>query len=275
MDANSIVDRVAKTKRLIFTVTTGRSGTKYLTALLSTVPGVCSLHEPQPDFASYMRKCQTSPETAFAFWLHLKLPFIASRPEPVYAEASHLFCKGFLESALLLGLRPKLVMLSRSPSEVAWSLLERTTVPARTEAGLKYLISPQDPNVMPLIGWESMTDYQLCFWYALEIERRQIRYSEYAKALGLTAVEVLQRNLGNPLQYKNMLDALELPADDAVMASHRTMSAQQHNRNPRSLAKPDDLLAQESDVWRAVMCFEPFLADRIAEKYAIRESIAA
>ena len=67
MNDTNIVEHVKRTKTLVFTVTTGRSGTKYLTALLSGIAGVSAYHEPQPDIASYMRRCQKQPETAFAF----------------------------------------------------------------------------------------------------------------------------------------------------------------------------------------------------------------
>jgi hypothetical protein len=268
LNDTNIFEHVKRTKTLVFTVTTGRSGTKYLTALLSGIAGVSAYHEPQPDFASYMRRCQKQPETAFAFWLHLKLPFIAAAPGSVYAETSHLFCKGFLEAAILLGLRPKLIILSRAPSQVAWSLFERNTIPARSDMGLKYLLSPEDPGVMPLPGWSGMTDYQLCFWYALEIERRQIRYSEFARRLTITTVEVLQRDLGNPQIFKHMLNGLDLPVDENAVRQHAAVSQTLHNKNPRSLQKPEDLESQESRVWQAIMSYEPLLADMVVEKYA-------
>ena len=71
-----IVDRINATKSLIFTVTPGRSGTKYLAALLGSVPGVAAHHEPQPDFVTALRRAQQDPEVAFAFWRDVKLPFI-------------------------------------------------------------------------------------------------------------------------------------------------------------------------------------------------------
>ena len=268
MTDTGIVEHVKRTKSLVFTVTPGRSGTKYLAMLLGGVPGVSAHHEPQPDFATYMRACQKKSETAYAFWLYAKLPFIAAAAGSIYAETSHLFCKGFLEPAILLGLRPKLIILRRSASEVAWSLLERKTVPARTDLGLKYLLGPDDPGVMPLPDWQAMTDYQLCFWYALEIERRQLRYTEYAGKLGMPVAEVLQRDLGKPQAFKRMLEALNLGADEKVMLHHSAVSAGRHNKNARELQKPDDLGAQESRVWQAILTYEPFLPETMMEKYA-------
>ena len=270
-----IVDRINATKSLIFTVTPGRSGTKYLAALLGSVPGVAAHHEAQPDFVTALRRAQQDPEVAFAFWRDVKLPFIASLDAPVYAETSHLFCKGFLEPAILLGLKPKLIILRRPPSEVASSFLERDTVPARTPYGTLYLLDTRDPYVMPLVGWERMTDYQLCFWYALEIERRQIKYADFAARIGLPSFEVLQRDLGKPEVFGYMLQTLGIPAHGAVIAEHGAISARRHNSNPRALVKPDNLEAQEAEVWRAILPYEPLLPSLLDQKYEVPADAAA
>ena len=264
-----LVDRINATKTLIFTVTPGRSGTKYLAALLGAIPGIAAYHEPVPDFVTALRRAQQNPEIAFAFWRDAKLPFIAACEAPIYAETSHLFCKGFLEPAILLGLQPKLIVLRRPPSEVAWSLIERDTVPARSPYGCLYLLDPRDPGVMPLTSWERMTDYQLCFWYALEIERRQLKYAAFAAQLGLACFEVLQRDLGKPQVFARMLHALELSAPPHVLTDHAAISAQRHNRNPRLLAKPDTLEAEEAEVWKSVLSYEPLLPSLLELKYEV------
>ena len=270
-----IVDRINAEKTLIFTVTPGRSGTKYLTALLGSVPGVASHHEPVPDYVTVMRRAQQDPEVAFAFLRDVKLPTIAAMPSPIYAETSHLFCKGFLEPAILIGLRPKLIVLRRPPSEVAWSLFERDTIPTRTPYGCLYLLDPRDPGVMPLPGWERMTDYQLCFWYALEIERRQLRYAGFAAQLGLACFEVLQRDLGKSDVFAAMLRTLGIEMNGVAVSDHEAISAVRHNSNKRALAKPDNLEQQEADLWRAVLPYEPLLPSAIEAKYQNAEAAAA
>jgi hypothetical protein len=270
-----IIELIRETKTLIFTVTSGRSGSKYLAALLSTVPGMSSHHEPKPDFVSVMRRVQQDPEIAFGFLRHEKLPAVAKAAEPVYAETSHLFCKGFLEPLLLMEIYPKLIFLRRYPTDVAWSLFERNTIPARTSSGYLYLLDPRDPNVMPLSGWNRMTDYQLCFWYALEIERRQLRYIEYAKSLDLPYVEILQRDLGKSETFVQLLRGLELAADSNIMAQHRVISSQHHNPNSRSLSRPSDLEQQEAEVWRAVLAYEPLLPSILEQIYNPTEAWAA
>ena len=90
-------------KRLILTVATGRNGTGYVSHLLHGMPGICCLHEPDPQFYTVMRAVQTDPGLAERFLLEQKLPAIRSFPEPVYFETSHLACKGFLEPLMTRG----------------------------------------------------------------------------------------------------------------------------------------------------------------------------
>ncbi len=267
-----IIQLIKETKTLVFTVTPGRSGSKYLAALLSAIPGVSSHHEPKPDFASVMRRTQQDPEIAFSFLRHKKFPAIAEYAEPVYVETSHLFCKGFFEPLLLMEIFPKLIFLRRHPTDVAWSLVERGTIPARTSSGCLYLLDPRDPNVLPLKGWESMTDYQLCFWYTLEIERRLLRYINYAKSFDLSYVEVHQGDLGKSETFVQLLQGLELAADSVILEQHGVISNEHHNPNRRSLPRPEKLAQQEADVWRAVLSYEPLLPNVLEQIYAPSDS---
>src|SRR6185436_2882073 len=129
--------------------TTGRSGTEYLARVLGLFRGVRALHEPKPTFASAFRTVCAAPETAREFWLEHKLPRIARARAPVYAETSHLACKGFLESLVELDLQPTLIHLRREPHAVARSMLALGTVPGRTYKGVKYYLGPGDRVFLP------------------------------------------------------------------------------------------------------------------------------
>ena len=165
-------------KRPIFTVTAGRTGTTYVTRLFSLMPNTQAVHETPPNFVSVMRRAQLEPRAALAFCANVKLPHIAKVKAVRYVETSHLFCKGFLECFVKLGVVPDLLLLQRAPRKIALSLLARNTIPARNPMGWKYLLAPCDRGVLPLDNWQLLTDYQLCFWYALEIERRQALYEQ-------------------------------------------------------------------------------------------------
>ena len=207
-------------KSTIFTVTPGRSGSAYLSQLLQSVPDLHAVHEPEPNFVHVMRRAQFNPSIAFTFLKDYKLPAIAKVTEPIYAETSHLTCKGFLEPMIMLGLRPGLIFLRRPPREVAWSLLERNTIPGRTSLGCAYLLEPRDPYVLPLIGWHALSDYQLCFWYALEIERRCLRYAALGGELALKTEDVTNRELNDWTAFSSLLSKFSLSATDAVREAH-------------------------------------------------------
>jgi hypothetical protein len=166
---------IVRRKRLIFTLTTGRSGTEYLARALGAFREVEARHEPKPTFGSAFRTVAAAPGTAREFWLAHKLPRIARGSRPVYAETSHLACKGFLESAVELGLTMTWVRLHRPAREVAASLWQLGTIPGRSYGGVKYYLAPFDRGVrlaLDAARVERLDDYQLCYWYCLELEAR-------------------------------------------------------------------------------------------------------
>ncbi len=126
-----------------------------------------------------MRSIQGNP-TAAKWWLESEMyPAIASDLEhPVYLETSHLFCKGFVEPTLELDLKIQLVILTRPATQIAESLFSINCIPERSLSGRLVLLGPSDPGVWTIPAWNELSDYQLCYWYAREIERRQAYYEE-------------------------------------------------------------------------------------------------
>ncbi len=180
-----------KSKRLVFTVTSGRSGTKYLATMLSLIPSINAFHEPEPDFVYVMRKAISKPELAVKFWIFKKLPAIASLQGNFYCETSHLFCKGFFYPLLDLDILPELIILRREKRKVAKSLFELNTIPGRTPLAISYYLKPDDEGVyLPINNWHKLHDYQLCYWYCLEIEKRMEVYKEEVLKRGGKVYEV-------------------------------------------------------------------------------------
>ena len=62
----SILETI-KNKRLIFTITTGRSGTAYLASIFGYAKGVSAFHEPSPEFVDVLREVQGDPIQAKLF----------------------------------------------------------------------------------------------------------------------------------------------------------------------------------------------------------------
>jgi hypothetical protein len=179
-------------RRLIFVISTGRSGTDYLSHVLDLFQDVYAVHEPEPSFTNAFRTIAAAPHLARQFWLDHKLPAIARSPAPIYAETSHLACKGFLESGIDLGLRPTLIHLVRCYRDTARSMLALNTIPARTFNGVRFYLGPGDRAFLPvpLAVFDRWHDYQLCYWYCLEIGERARVYAERFRPLGIVVERV-------------------------------------------------------------------------------------
>jgi hypothetical protein len=258
-----------KEKQLILTVTAGRTGTAFLHHLFRLFPDVDSIHEEEPSYVHVMRRVQTQPAEAARFLTTFKFPVIAACKANTIAETSHLFCKGFLEPMIKLGIYPDLVLLRRSPRHIALSLLARNTIPGRTATGTDYLVCPADPNTLPLPLWEAMTDYQLCFWYALEIERRQHRYGEYMQQLGRKVYDCTASELHNADKLLEMAEifSLEIADMDELLRQHREVSSTDYNKTPEVRAHSFDVEGAEQEVWEGISYYEPLLHRRVLDRY--------
>jgi hypothetical protein len=183
MEHQKMIEAIKK-KKLFFTVTTGRSGTGYLAHTLNKHPKITATHEPNPAFHHELRNIQNDPNRARQFWLENKIPKILESNKNVYIETSHLICKGFLESLIELEIVPNLILINRNKRAVAQSMLKLNTTPGRTTLGLSYYLHPSDDVKLPIKNWENLSDYQLCYWYTLEIAARQKYYANKFKELG-------------------------------------------------------------------------------------------
>ena len=197
-----------KNKRLIFTISTGRSGTGYLARILNLLPGVNAKHEPEPKFSNLLRKVQTKPELALHFWILQKLPAIALLKEKIYIETSHVFGKGFLEPLIKLEIIPDIIILKRDYRKVASSLYNLNTIPGRTLEGLNFLLNPDDPYTNSPQNWRQLNDYQLCYWYCLEMNRRMKIYEELI--LENRGKVIHAENIFKRSSFKNLIQQLEI-----------------------------------------------------------------
>jgi len=157
-----------------------------------------------------MHQVHTSIDVAYKFLIEKKLPQIVEESSPVYIETSHVFCKGFLEPLLDLGVIPDLIVLTRSARLVATSLYQLNTIPGRQNSA--YYLNPDDPNTLPLPGWKTLHDYQLCYWECLEIRRRNLMYENLIRERGARAVRVSLGELPSKTEFVRLQTELQLPA---------------------------------------------------------------
>jgi hypothetical protein len=219
---------------------------------------VCALHEPAPEFSDVLRDVQGDALLAKAFLLEQKLPAIVRTTPQIYIETSHLACKGFFEPLLDLGIVPDVIIHRRAKRDVALSMFKMGTIPGRSDKGLKFYLSPEDPAVLALEGWQKLTDYQLCFWYCLEIERRAQHYKDLISRNGGSYVETTLPGLksykgllacfaGLGLQVKKptWLTGLRFSRSSRVKVNEST-------ETKKPVAIPEDLDQLEEEVWQNV-----------------------
>ncbi|MFC1830912.1 hypothetical protein ACFL0S_02695 [Thermodesulfobacteriota bacterium] len=223
-------------QKLVFTVATGRCGTAFFAEILRLVPGVVSLHEPEPEYADVLRDIQEDPDKARSFLLDRKLPAIADIDSTIYIETSHLFCKGFLEPLLELKIVPAILWIRRDHRAVASSMFRGGTIPGRTEKGLQFYLSPDDYGVLAIPGWQNLHDYQLCFWYCLEIERRALSYRNIYQQNNWLWAETSLAHINTVAGLRQVIDKLELPKLN-LLGWMRYLNNRRRKVNPTSKDK--------------------------------------
>jgi hypothetical protein len=245
MDLEEVKEKLAG-KKLVFTVATGRCGTAFLAEILRLVPGAVSLHEPKPEYAELLRQVQAHPELAAEFLTARKLPLLADINTAIYIETSHLFCKGFLEPLLELGIVPALIWMRRPHRAVASSMFRGGTIPGRTQKGLQFYLSPDDPGVLPCPDWQELNDYQLCYWYCLEMEQRAKKYRslyrQNGRPWGETSITEITRVRG----YRELSAAVGLPKLPWY-GWLRYFNNRRRKVNPTSLKKQQVVLPADLD----------------------------
>lgn len=256
--------RALEGKRLIFTVTTGRSGTEHLARLLDAFPGVRARHEPRPTFSNVFRAVLHHPPAAREFWVRQRLPRIAAERNPIYVETSHLIGKGFLDALVDLGVRFELIHLWRDPRSVASSLCKLGTVPGRSLGGSKYYLDPSDPALLPVTAARVSTwpDYALAYWYALEIDARAAAWRLRSQDLGQPFHRVELESLRSAQGTLELGRELGLPVPGPLGRArirHRTRvrtNAKSHKKHG-PLPPSHELESIESEVRDAVGHPEP------------------
>lgn len=257
-------------KNIIMCLTTGRSGTNLLEQLLALAKDTCAVHEPEPAFHHVLEDVKRDPSAAVAFVRDRKLPDINARPQANYAETSHLFGKGFFEAFTALGVPFRLIILNREPREVAKSLWRIKTIPHRTKYGRNFLFDPEQAGVMKLRGWRRMSDYQLCYWYCLEVERRKIVYAAECRERGIPIVEISLEQLRDWGRFSQLCEECGLTLSAEAEARHAEISAHKVNRkekhSPRLQILPFSV--QEGKVWRALGSEGSALRVAVEARYA-------
>ena len=199
-------------KRLIFSLSPGRCATQYLAKMLALLPGVSAQHEPEPSFVHALQRVQSDPGEAYRYWLEKKLPAILGVKEKIYIETSSLFGKGYALPLLDMGVCPDILVIRRPHREVAMSVWRREAVPGRTRSGSRFHLNPgQASALLPVPDWHTLSDYQVCYWLALEMEERTKRFAPMFKRQGAKVVETTMEELVTQEGFLRILQGFDLP----------------------------------------------------------------
>jgi hypothetical protein len=167
-------------ERLIFTATTGRSGTLTLTRIFAGIPGCRALHEPYPVMNYEVLKAASygDSEALKRFYRDKSINILrAAAGYRYYLEANHLFIKTFIEHAARdFGNRLAVIHLVRPPLEVAMSIY-RLQRPPGTESGDNWWLDYRAPlNRIRIADALDVGEFSHPFfkglWYWFEIETR-------------------------------------------------------------------------------------------------------
>jgi hypothetical protein len=171
-------------RRLIFCITSGRSGSKYLTDLFATACGVRSFHEAPPNMSGEpLRLVNTLPLEASREVRRVKADAIAAvlrgmAPEDVYAETNHMFIKTFFDVVLAEFHNVEVVILRRSLPHVLKSFIEMGYYSPLNPGALAWMSSPNAATAaLRALGPDDALDpYDAAIGYLLDIEARAQRF---------------------------------------------------------------------------------------------------
>lgn len=154
----------------IFTLSPGRSGTHWISALLCMATRVPSTNHPERFKDPRGLSKVAIKEEAKRVWAEL--------PEEDFISTSLVAKNGYLEHLGEMGAR--FLYLRRNFTDNALSWLRNKGTPGRTNRGHWYHPLPSSTeNQIDISGFhEDLSDYQLCFWLCMEVEARAKKLSE-------------------------------------------------------------------------------------------------
>ncbi|MGR8981774.1 MAG: sulfotransferase domain-containing protein [Gammaproteobacteria bacterium] len=180
--ANRYYDvRTRDLKKVIFTATTGRSGTATLQKIFETIPCCKSVHEPYPIMNDAVLKAASSGDQKYVTDFYWRRKSVNIRRAAIgnsyYLEANHLFIKTFISEAVRdFGSRVAVIHLVRDPVDVAKSLYQLGDFAAETRTAW-WLDHRASSNRIPIADiLDCDAEFSHLFykglWYWFEIEAR-------------------------------------------------------------------------------------------------------
>lgn len=188
--------RTRTVERLIFTATTGRSGTLTLTKIFAGIPGCHALHEPYPVMNDEVLTAANygDSDALDRFYRAKSINILrAAAGCRYYLEANHLFIKSFVAHAARdFGSRLAVIHLVRPVLEVATSIYRLHRQPG-TESGNRWWLDYRAPlnriRIADALEGEFSHPFYKGLWYWFEIETRVFEWRQRLPAVPFVRFE--------------------------------------------------------------------------------------
>jgi hypothetical protein len=209
-------------RHLIFSINSGRSGSKYLAELFSTAEKVKSFHEAEPKMSGeFIEMINAQPLAVSREKRRIKAEAIAkilrgSGPDETYAETNHTFITAFFDVVLEDFGKIDIVILRRDLAHVLKSFIELGYFSPLNPLSLSWMSSPNAVTAaLPAIGPDKALDqFDLCIAYLLDIEARTERFKkEYPD---VRTHDVRLEELNKTAAVENLFQQLNLAPTDAT-----------------------------------------------------------
>jgi hypothetical protein len=229
-------------ERIIFTATTGRSGTLTLTRIFARIPGCRALHEPYPVMNAEVLKAASygDSDALKRFYRDKSINILrAAAGYRYYLEANHLFIKTFVEHAARdFGNRMAVIHLVRPPLEVAMSIYRLQRQPG-TEPGNIWWLDYRAPLnririAEALDAGEFSHPFYKGLWYWFEIETRVQEWRQRLPAVPFVRFETDWFN--EPQRVRALAMELGMAVDGRQIDS--LVGAKEHTREHLKLIAP-------------------------------------
>jgi hypothetical protein len=209
-------------RHLIFSINSGRSGSKYLAQLLGTAAEVKSFHEAKPKMSGeYLAMINAEPLHASREKRRIKAEAIAQMlrgmaPEQTYAETNHTFIKTFFDVVLEEFRNVDVIVLRRALVHVLKSFIELGYFSSRNPLSLAWMSSPNAVTaaIRPIGSDSSLDQFDLCIAYLLDIEARALRFK--AENPSVRTHDVRIERLNGQSEVQELFQRLELTPTDAT-----------------------------------------------------------
>lgn len=183
-------------RQLIYTVTSGRSGTVFLTELLrNNLPSEATnvfhertgypnfgVHTPDASHLTTFNSVGNAPNVRLFF--RQKLERDLAEPVDCHAEVSHFLCKsGLVENLPIIADRAEvhLISLQRDPFKTAWSFINRFDF---FNSGFTWLFSLDPRYRNRIVPSEPFLEHGMfgsAIWYVAEMRARSAYYRELVR----------------------------------------------------------------------------------------------